>query len=545
MLYMILSPQTLNDMPFFDFHLHPTLKCLFSEDDAANNHVKLSPWTPIDTRNVPFLLRCCSDFQYILASQGNLAQLVYNDCNLVCVALYIPEKDMLTDKMITQAEQSKLGVYLQEKKITKIINGNPYQLLMNDDWQTLTDAAKFRITDKKIKVIRRRADYNENDRNTLHVVFSVEGCHTLSTALQNFSVPDILKNLDTLRGQLSLLSVNLTHLENSPLCNQAYGMQFLSNDGFKPIGNGLAQGGRQVLQYCYTNKIMIDVKHLSLTSRLQLYALRKTPEFQAINQPIVCSHAGFTGISINEKADYLYNQPRSFTAGYTLVWQGKPVKYGSSARPSFNASSINLYDEDILEILHSGGMIGLSLDKRILGFQDYEQESSGRSDYPLETEYVSNKEMAGFLDPQGTGNAVTIGQAFEDGKCLGWDEILDEGTVNPSLAEHHTRYFMAHVLHLIVLAQNEDSGLDVNRVLQQVCIGSDFDGLINPIWICPTADSLEYFKDQFEQDFTDFADESGVRLPNDFNINTFADQLFFENGKNFVLNRLDVLNGVA
>jgi microsomal dipeptidase-like Zn-dependent dipeptidase len=529
-------------MPFFDFHIHPTLKSLFSDDAAASGKVKFSPWKKIDNKNIPLLLKCCTDFPYILESQGNLAQLVYNDCNLVCIALYIPENDMITDDMITQAEAGTLGIYLQKDKIDRIIKSDPFQLLMNDDWDTLTNATKFGINDKKIKVIRNRSDYNENVTDTIHVVFSVEGCHTLSTQLQNFNVPAIIANLTTLQQKLSLLSINLTHMENSTLCNQAYGMQFLSNDGFKPIGNGIQAAGLEVLKYCYTNKIMIDVKHLSLASRRQLYDLRKTPEFQQIVQPIVCTHAGFTGISIKEIPDYLYNQPRSFNAGYTLVWQGKPVKYGKDPRPSFNASSINLYDEDIIEILLSGGMIGLSLDKRILGFQEYEIETSGRDDFPLETEYVSNLEIDRFLDSQGTGGVVEIGKAFEEGNCLGWNEIQEQGTVNPSLAEHHLRYFMAHVLHVIALTKDPANDLDVHAVLTQLCIGSDFDGLINPVWICPTADGLNYFKDQFKRDFTDFADESQVDLPPDFDINKFADQLFFENGKNFVLNRLDSIN---
>lgn len=46
-------------------------------------------------------------------------------------------------------------------------------------------------------------------------------------------------------------------------------------------------------------------------------------------------------------------------------------KWGSSINNdfSFNPWSINLMDEDIIEILKSGGILGVSLDVRILGFQ--------------------------------------------------------------------------------------------------------------------------------------------------------------------------------
>src|SRR5258708_17711192 len=136
-------------MPFFDFHLHPTLKCLFSDNNAATQSKKLSPWVPLDKSKIPLLLRCCTEFPYILESQGNLSQLAASDCNLVCIALYIPEKYMLTADLIQQSTSRPLGLYLQSDKINSIINGNPYQILRNDDWSTLTNAIQFGITNKK------------------------------------------------------------------------------------------------------------------------------------------------------------------------------------------------------------------------------------------------------------------------------------------------------------------------------------------------------------------------------------------------------------
>ena len=524
-------------MPFFDFHLHPTLKSLFSDNNAATGAKKLSPWTPIDKSKIPFLLKCCSEFSYILQSQGNLAELTASDCNLVCIALYIPEKDMLTDDLIQSSTGGPLGVYLQMDKINSLINGNPYQILRTDDWATLTNAEQFGITNKKIKPIKTRSDYDENDISTIHVVFSVEGCHTLSSQLQNFDVPTILANIDDLRKNVSLLSINITHMEQSPLCNHAFGMQFLSNEGFRPTGFRLAEGGIAVVKHCYENKIMIDIKHLSLGSRQHLYQLRTTPDFTDINQPIVCTHAGFTGISVTEIPNYVFAM-RSFDAkGYTVLWQGKPMKYGDNPQPAFNASSINLYDEDIMAILTSGGMIGFSLDKRILGYQEFEPEAAGRDDFPLETEYISNKEENIFL---GDGNLRISGAFGDDSKVMTWDELESGGVVDPALSDYHLRHFMAHVVHVMVVAKQNN--YDVAMALQQLCIGSDYDGLINPVWCCETAIYVQDFKIRFENNFVRFVNNSDVPLPDGFDINVFSNQLFFENGKNFVLNRLDVLN---
>jgi hypothetical protein len=137
---------------------------------------------------------------------------------------------------------------------------------------------------------------------------------------------------------------------------------------------------------------------------------------------------------------------------------------------------------------------------------------------------------------------VTISKAFADpDKIMGWDEIEEGGEVNPMLSDYHLKHFMAHVLHVIALAQKNN--YDVMTALDQLCIGSDYDGLINPIWVCETANSLEHFKSELEDNFVSFAKKSRVKLPKEFDVKTFSKKLFFENGRDFVMKRLDIING--
>ena len=191
-----------------------------------------------------------------------------------------------------------------------------------------------------------------------------------------------------------------------------------------------------------------------------------------------------------------------------------------------------------MEILQSGGIIGLSMDKRILGYQEFERESNGRDDFPLETEYISNKEQSIFL---GSGK-IKISKAFGDmsDKVITWDEIEEGGVVDPKMSEYHLKHFMAHIVHVLVLARKNQ--YDVNKALSQLCIGSDYDGLINPVWFCETANSLEHFKSELEENFSSFVSDSNVPLPPGFDVKEFSKKLFFENGRDFVLNRLDLLN---
>jgi len=512
-------------MPFFDFHIHPTLKSLFSENSADTQ--KFSPWERLKEKDIPFMLRWCSEFQRILASQANLSQLIVNDYKLICIAFYMPERSLVDNPLISSAAKGKMTRYLQPKKIAKLLNGNPYQSLNSDDWVTITDAASFGVTDRKVKPLRITADYNENDDSVIHAVFSVEGCHTLCNAVGNYNEADIIANIDDLRSKLSLMSVNLTHMEQSPVCNHAFGILFVENNVFIPTGNGIGNIGLAVIRHCYANGIMIDIKHMSLGARKQLYALRKTAEYSNINQPIVCTHAGFTGISMNEIPQYILDYKWSQGQNHVQLLQGKVIKYGGKFElPAFNASSINLYDEDILAILQSGGMIGLSLDKRILGYQAFDQASDYH--FPSEPEYISLAEEKLFLF------GGTVGQAFNDGRCMSWEQVQESGEV--ALGPLHLRHFMAHILHVLTVARN--GGYDEQTALKQLCIGSDFDGLINPVDTCDSTDEIYYLKQKLEDSLISFAEESDMGLPAGFDVKRFSADLFFNNGKDFVLRRL-------
>ena len=263
--------------------------------------------------------------------------------------------------------------------------------------------------------------------------------------------------------------------------------------------------------------------------------LRTTPDFQDIVQPLICTHAGFTGLSFDDIPDYLDYKDVDGT-GYGYVFWNKPKIYESTAWTSFNPSSINLYNEEILAILESGGMIGISLDKRILGFTEGDDRAEAMLDLAYEEEYISKQEKQYFLSKN------TTGANMDDFHCITNQEILDGGTVNPNASFYHLCHFMSHILHFIKVATVGE--YDVSKALTQICIGSDFDGLINPIWCCPTVESVADFKGAFIKQFPFFArhNKDQVKLPDNFDVIDFSNKLFFENGQDFVMKRLALLN---
>ena len=268
---------------------------------------------------------------------------------------------------------------------------------------------------------------------------------------------------------------------------------------------------------------------MSLLARKKYYQIYTQ---QGWNDPVICTHAGLTGISWNDIHRFVGRRPWVRSSDHVVrLKYGKPMKYGKGLRPAFNMVSLNLFDEDVLFILESGGLIGLSLDKRILGFSQYENPTNSRESFPFNTEYVSDREIGEFVQ-----SGQVLGGAIAGGECQTWNNLKDGGLTDPMLSEFHLQYFMQQICHIVVVAQNHH--YSVTKALKQICLGSDFDGIINPIWSCDSTDELEHFKIQFRNQFEKFCQDSAVALPGNFSIQSFSDNLFYENGKNFVLNRL-------
>ena len=357
-------------MGYFDFHVHPTLKCMFSEATS-----KTSPWVDINVKKIPWVLRWCTEFEYILGSQADLRMLHASGTDLLVVALYVAERGITTSPLILGQAKGTLSTYLDPIRLQQMNDGTlkPYPDLVNEDLDVLLNAARFGITDKEIVPLAKDVVFNPDDTSKTYVVFSVEGMHTLSPTLDasQFDKNVILKNFDELSSRIPIISVNITHLEQYPFCNHAYGILYVTAEDFRPTGNRIAPDGIDIIRHCYERNVMIDIKHQSLAARkMFIQKIRTDPAFLDILQPLVCTHAGFTGLSYNEVGDYFTYQKVDKKNYSTLTW-GKPKKYGMlDFMVAFNPSSINLFDEDIVAILQSGGMIGLSLDKRILGYTE-------------------------------------------------------------------------------------------------------------------------------------------------------------------------------
>lgn len=288
---------------------------------------------------------------------------------------------------------------------------------------------------------------------------------------------------------LDLFYLTLTHLSHIGeqfLATHAYGMKMIETREAYPQGSGLSELGKDVVKAAYGLKVkvgpkgketeqdasvLIDIKHMGLKARRDLYELRRQ---LGITKPLLATHMGVTGYSIAEWVDALIpesahvkDDPRC--VGFTMKRQ-QTGEWGLINRKfSFNAWSINLMDEDIIEVFKSGGLIGVSLDVRILGWQN----AFGKDDVE---EFLSVDDFRHFFPRE-------YAHLFR--KPTGVERLAaTEDWFKPTKEERHPLALCFNLLHVISVGKvarvKDPNGKEVDP-WKHVCIGSDFDGLIDPL----------------------------------------------------------------
>jgi microsomal dipeptidase-like Zn-dependent dipeptidase len=189
-------------------------------------------------------------------------------------------------------------------------------------------------------------------RGSINLVFIViEGAHVFNSGLGEYGAPpveaDILANIKVVKAwDYVPLFIGLAHNFNNDLCGHARSLQRLGklvnqeynlDTGISPLGHNVIQA---LLDETDGRSIYIDLKHMSLASRLEYYDLLNT-EYASRNIPIIVSHGAVTGCSI------------------------KGSKRPSGCLDIFNTNDINFFDEEIIAIARSEGFLAIQMDRMI------------------------------------------------------------------------------------------------------------------------------------------------------------------------------------
>jgi microsomal dipeptidase-like Zn-dependent dipeptidase len=519
-------------MPFFDFHCHPGLKPTF-----ANQNNAPSPWDFIRAKlkifaNIEISINPL--FNEVLDSQSCLSQLFNGQVKLFGIALHAPEANMgkgLLEKRLVNDGDIPL---IDPDRLKLVRDGNSYFDFTMEDFNRLSlSPAPATLPGAQLKILSAAAEFDENDGNSIFGFLIVEGLHCF---FENQSAPDAAdvfnQNFESFTDNHTVIAINVCHLQQNPFCNHAFGIQFINPQYFFPTGNGITDWGGQMIERMLEKKILVDIKHMSLFSRWQLYSRLKDAATGNFTAPVICTHAGLTGQSIRDRVKYLLTAPDDVGPVYEVAYLKPKSPYIDGVY--FNCSSINLYDEDIENILLSGGLVGLSFDQRILGFAD-ENVLRGVTT-PNDVEYISKDEANFFLGPNPTALPV-----FTDDSKVWTTEDFEN--LDPSLdIELHPLFFINHVLHILTVAKNNPL-IGVQKALDKICLGTDYDGLVNAIDNCKQADKLDAFKQLMLDKLPALLKHNGLD-GDGIDVPLFLDGIFYNNGKNFVLARLAAMKQV-
>ncbi|OQP59672.1 hypothetical protein A3860_36495 [Niastella vici] len=524
-------------MKYFDFHAHIILKQLFSDNPNID--------TTVSRNDVAGIPKQCTDLPNIIESQMHQTQLaefaeeVVVGCVLYAMESFLAQEVLKLRTLLRSGSQHKLSATVLQNVVDR-------KLLPFTDFIMGRTLNNYLNAPQSFNILRRESFAQPLPKNKVNVFFVIEGCHSLvdtsngiDIANQPFSPAEILANLDVLLAKAPVISVNPVHMQSSNLANHAFAIQLANIQHFIPRGNGLTNDGRTVIQGLFDRGICVDTKHMSYQSRLHLRTAIDANGFHNV-QPLVCTHTGFTGIPFRQWANFITRKMPDKQAVYVELAKSMQVKNMPSrpGAPAFNMSSINLFDEEIAWIVQHGGMIGLSLDRRIIGYVGkHDDDPTGRdpnSTFIVDKEFISAAEWTALEIPD-----VAIGKAVNEDDCMTMAELEEsaDGSI-PARDEFFFDHVLLQLKHYLQVCI--DAGIALETAQQHICMGSDFDGLINPFINMPTVKDMDELKTYIRRNFGFFLKnlEDSKSWASRLDVDKFTEDLFYNNGFNYVKSRL-------
>lgn len=434
---------------------------------------------------------------------------------------------------------------------------------------------------KEIKLAQTNTDII--DTSKIWLVLTVEGAHNFYGSLlsdphdipgyriTNNQEMQILNNLDSIKNNYRLFFVTPAHLFENKISGGARGLdidksifrKILSilmwdhrfsivdnkaieginkihlvnasstpncNCNYEPIEpDTVTVGWRFIKRLLEPNvngkRTFIDMRHMDVKARIQIIdTIKKMNESlsEAKKIPLIVSHGAVSGKN-KQMAEYLGSCPRfddyeEFTPKkikeyYTHWAKVCPGHIGINIFQVdsflqkagwFHPMSNNLFDEEIKEVYNSGGIIGITMEERALGKGTYNYKN-----------IPEEEQLTGFYNK----NYSMYFASKKTKKDLLLDSLLQ------------AEPFVRNLFYIV-----ENSGFkDSIKAWQHVAIGSDFDGMMNPIDICPTAAAIPKFYRFLVENlnfYADFLKKSELLLKRE--PAELLSKVFYLNGENFI-----------
>ena len=451
---------------YVDLHCHPALKPYgksFNRTKSGKNAVRRSSKNSIWHYDPPSVFDKVLNYLTGLTkfSQSNFSAMAYGEVGVVCVSLYPMEKWFVRNKMNNEFLldlAANFATGLGKKRIDHIQGFTDYfkDLEAEYDFYKQLDGKVVRLKEGKfryrivnsyneIEVIK--AQEQEQGIFTVCVILSIEGLHVLNTGFkEDPDEQEVLRNLQTIKNwEHPPMFVTLAHHFWNHICGHEESFSGIIKkqaDQRFGLGLGFTNLGNQVLDLLLDGtkgkQILVDVKHMSVKARYQYYeVLEQTESYSTL--PVIISHGAANGLKSPQE----------------------PVMVYLETAQKLQQNPINFYDEELILLAKSGGIIGLQLDERRVA-----------SEQTLKT----------------TRHATRRHKIMHYRSELLWNQIQ-------------------HILEV----------LDAEGMFAWDCmaIGSDFDGIIDPLNAFWTAEELPYLSDFLERHAYNYVQKG--RIHHEFN----------------------------
>ena len=472
---------------YIDFHCHPSLKPFgksFDLDPVGQNSGDRRRKRSIWHYDPPSVFDKALNYLSGLTkfSQSNFTALSLGGVQTVCVSLYPLEKwfvrNRLNNELILDlASDFALGI--GGKRIDHIQGIEDYfgDLLLQYEFYRQLDGKVFRISGSRVryKLVRNyreildlRKEDSESRIQTIAVIITIEGLHVLNTGLKQTPDQDrVLGNLETLKSwEHKPFFVTVAHHFWNHICGHApslTGVITRVTDQDEGLETGFTTLGIKVLERMLDNtgggRILPDIKHMSSAAREEYYAFLDGGGPGYSDVPLIISHGACNGLRSSSD----------------------PIPVHPESAGVLNPVSINFYDEELVRLARSGGIIGLQLDER----------------------RIANKETL-----RKTKHSVYRHKIMHYRSELLWNQVR----------------------HILIVLDSE--GL---FAWDCMAIGSDFDGIIDSLNGFWTAEELPYLADFLERHAYNFMKNARLNVSeNKIEADEIIQRIFSANGHNFL-----------
>jgi len=496
---------------YIDFHCHPNYKSFARahmddgkapspQSSSVNNRSSLWYYDPPSvTDKLANYFLSITKFR-----QNNLTAAFYGRLLVMAVGLGSVEKFFFKNKLGTGIIGDLVDDFVSEfgrNRIDAIQGMKDYWLDFKREMQFLGDMENVPVKidgywytykipadfDSLQKNISSNMDDQAGLRKELPLIVSlipsVEGLHILNCGLEKPCKPEEVKAHAAALKKLPHAPwfVTFSHHFYNELCGHARSLRKqigkLTNQE-EGINSGFTPLGKEVLDILLSKtggrRILIDVKHMSAKARKDFYEMRKRKyrgDFPVIISHGVCNGLPTLGATVSDYPEI----------GNTFINKTENVTGGDGEYKDHNL--INFYDDEIVEMVQSEGIIGLQLDER----------------------RIANEETIGKVKHSLFRNKIMHYRSE-----LLWKQVQ----------------YIAELL--------DDKGL---YAWGNMAIGSDYDGLVDPLnsfWSAEQYDDLASFLERHAYNY--FKEHAG-RIKNSFNkisADEVVNNIFRDNGWKFL-----------